>query len=110
MNRIAAETNVTANPPSNGGINVNELSSNIIMLVNCEIIGYSEIKTIILRISLICLGIPPIQLLSNVPANIAPKPIHKIGNDPATNCPITIDLTYFQLLLHWIQLFLNQLY
>ena len=57
------------------------------MLVNCEIIGYNDIKTTILRMSLICLGIPPIQLLSNVPANIAPKPIHKIGNDPATNCP-----------------------
>ena len=43
------------------------------MFVNCAIIGYNEIKTIILRISLICLGMPPIQLLSNIPANIAPK-------------------------------------
>ena len=34
-------------------------------MVNCAIIGYNDIKTIILRISLICLGIPPIQLLSN---------------------------------------------
>ena len=74
MKRTVAETNVTANPANNGGIKVNELSSNIIMLVNCEIIGYNDIKTIILKISLICLGIPPIQLLSNVPANIAPKP------------------------------------
>ena len=90
MKRIVAETNVTANPPNNGGINVNELSSNIIMFVNCAIIGYNEIKTIILRMSLICLGIPPIQLLSNIPANIAPKPIHNIGNDPPTNCPIPI--------------------
>ena len=73
MKRIVADTNVTANPPNNGGINVNELSSNIIMFVNCAIIGYNEIKTIILRISLICLGMPPIQLLSNIPANIAPK-------------------------------------
>ena len=40
-----AETKVTANPPNNGGINVNELSSNIIMLVNCAIIGYNEINT-----------------------------------------------------------------
>ena len=90
MKRIVADTNVTANPPNNGGINVNELSSNIIMFVNCAIIGYNEIKTIILRMSLICLGMPPIQLLSNMPAYIAPKPIHKIGNDPPTNCPIAI--------------------
>ena len=87
---MVADTKVTANPPNSGGINVNELSSKIIMFVNCAIIGYSEINTIILRISLICLGIPPIQLLSNVPANIAPNPIHKIGNEPPTNCPITI--------------------
>ena len=44
-----AETNVTANPPNNGGINVNELSSNIIIFVNCAIIGYSEIKTILFK-------------------------------------------------------------
>ena len=87
---MVAETRVTANPPNNGGINVNELSSKIIMLVNCAIIGYNEINTMILRMSLICLGIPPIQLLSNVPANIAPNPIHKIGNDPPTNCPTPI--------------------
>ena len=48
LNRIVAETNVTANPPNNGGINVNELSSNIMILVNWAIIGYNEIKTIII--------------------------------------------------------------
>ncbi len=47
--------------------------------------GYNAARTTILKISVICLGTPPIQLLSNIPAKIAPKPIHRIGNAPVMN-------------------------
>ena len=61
-----AETRVTANPPNNGGINVNELSSKIIMFVTCAIIGYNEINTIILRIIVLISLYPIIAQFTNI--------------------------------------------
>src|SRR5713226_1169013 len=87
--RTVADISITASPSKRGGSREKGLSSRVMIVVNCNTIGYRVIKTTILNMSLIDLILPLNQLLSNDPPNIDPIPIQKNGNIPETKVPTT---------------------